>query len=207
MRKVILMALLTFASSSAMAAFTCEQIKDRKTRKSCIEDRAEKENAAEKKDNAGMRANNAFFSSPSEYSAEKKDNAGKEYPVNAESGKAVITQTCSLKGNGEASCIYKNSGNIKGSICHRLKLVVNPALALESEKLQKMVILLLSISGDTSEEICSGIVEAGDVRYNTTVVKFGGGTMDAIGHPEQRSPGELYGGRGRIWSDVVSLEQ
>lgn len=46
MRKVILMMVLAIISNSARAEFTCEKIKDKATRVSCITDRIEKEKSA-----------------------------------------------------------------------------------------------------------------------------------------------------------------
>ena len=46
MRRSIAAMLLAVASASAMAAFTCEQIKDKQTRAACIADRASKEKDA-----------------------------------------------------------------------------------------------------------------------------------------------------------------
>lgn len=43
MRRVVLMICLAVVSNSAIAEFTCEQIKDKATRASCIKDRVEKE--------------------------------------------------------------------------------------------------------------------------------------------------------------------
>lgn len=116
-------------------------------------------------------------------------------------GKAEITTGCTLNGQGDATCTFKNSGKAKGSTCQHIALLpkdgvrVNFFLGVEDAKglieafrqeLKKSK-PIFKVEGDlpdgaitinsknmiySTRAVCSGIVEAGDVRQVAAFFKF-----------------------------------
>lgn len=123
-------------------------------------------------------------------------------------GKPKISSECTLNGRGDAACIFKNTGNAKGSICEFVKLIplndevkyfygegVPQSIAdknnlkekfkseldsdLKNAKVEEPIspelidLFLNSKDGIMSTtEICSGIVEAGDIRKSEATMRF-----------------------------------
>lgn len=85
-------------------------------------------------------------------------------------GKAEIAQDCTLSGKGDVTCNFHNTGNAKGSICISMMLVPKPNL-VSFNKEQGWT--YSAGEWEASNEICSGIVEAGDVREAHAFVTFG----------------------------------
>jgi len=198
MRRVILLLMLAILSSSANAetGFTCEKIKDKATRKSCLDDRSNNEKAAavEKEREAA-----AVEKEREAAAAEKEREAAK---------KAEISSSCSLNGRSVIECTFKNAGNKKGSSCEKVVLMprknadyvpqlftllgspkVKSDLASLKIKLRGMLaaenrntinprdVAFVGILNSekmvfADNEICSGIVEAGDIRQVSTTVSF-----------------------------------
>ena len=77
--------------------------------------------------------------------------------------RAEITSKCQLSGTGEIECTFKNSGKAKGSLCHRIELINTGPIK----------IIQFKGDGISDSEICSGIVEAGDVRQTKSYMAFG----------------------------------
>ena len=73
----------------------------------------------------------------------------------ASCGKPEITNKCSTNGFGKITCDFQNNGNAKGSKCVKVKYTRNQDIIYEK-----------SFDFQTIESlpVCSGIVEAGDVR-------------------------------------------
>lgn len=141
-------------------------------------------------------------------------------------GKAEITSTCSLNGAGEAECTFKNSGKAKGSICEYIVLqqpskekapgMFTVLDLMYEEGRTEIKKKLKSVKADapipiegiylisnkqrvfSNTEICSGIVEAGDIRQVKAFLAF----MDM-----QNSPAKMCRDwTDRPWSDVCSFK-
>lgn len=188
MNKIIVLASFMFLLfpvwnvSAANSGFTCEKIKDKLTRDSCIKDRTERENAE----------------------MAKKQNE----PVNS---RAKITSKCTLSVGGLAECTFRNTGNAKGSLCEYVILTPknsdykphNFRMATQKYVIEKIAILKQELrekiairSGNgkdilekytyvlnsenltiSDEPICSGLVEAGDIRQVTDTPFFMGNSL------------------------------
>lgn len=216
MRRVILLMMLAIMSSSvnAESGFTCEKIKDKATRKSCLDDRVNNEKAA-----AAVKEREAAAAV-----AEKEREAAK---------KAEISSTCSLNGRSVIECTFKNSGNKKGSSCEKVVLMprksddsyvpkifmvlgsqnIKSKIALQKQLVREILakegknnISTLEDAGLASgilnsermvlsdNEICSGIVESGDIRQVSTTVSF-----------YKKSVYEICGEAGEAWSVICSF--
>lgn len=217
MRRVILLLMLAILSGSANAetGFTCEKIKDKATRKSCLDDRGNTEKAAA----AAKEREAAAVASEKEREAAKK---------------AEISSSCSLSGRSVIECTFKNSGNKKGSSCEKvvlmpkklddsyvpqifrllgsdkwksdqasMKITLRGLLAAENRNTISTAPRDLDLGAGilnsekmvfADNEICSGIVESGDIRQVSANVSFFG-----------QSVNKICGGAGDVWSVICSF--
>ena len=70
-------------------------------------------------------------------------------------GKPEITHVCTANGFGKITCDFQNSGNAKGSKCLKIKYTRNQNMIFEKT---------FDFETIKSVDICSGVVESGDVR-------------------------------------------
>ena len=119
-----------------------------------------------------------------------------------DAGKAEITSDCSMNGGGDVACVFKNTGSAKGSTCQYIALTPKKDdVVLFSQDESRLKILnamkeavkksgISEVKGDqtippmlmflllnkniavSDQEVCSGIVEAGDIRESKTSVAF-----------------------------------
>lgn len=205
MRRVILLMMLAIMSSSvnAESGFTCEKIKDEATRKSCLDDRVNNEKAA---------------AAVKEMEAAKKAEISSTCSLN---GRSVIECTFKNSGNKQGRSCEKvvlmprksgdsyvpkifmalGSQNIKSKIALKKQLVrkilakegKNSISTLEDADLASGILdserMVLS-----DNEICSGIVESGDIRQVSTTVSF-----------YKNSIYEICGEAGEAWSVICSF--
>lgn len=173
-------------SNATSSEFTCEKIKDKVTRDSCIQDRTERGNEAvfkKRKKNVNLIAN--------------------------------ITSTCTLSGAGLAKCTFSNSGNVKGSLCKYFVLVptdnddekqfykplmfvligernrtekvmqniqeLKQKIALGKTNRKELLFSSFYLNNEnmliSDDPICSGLVEAGDIRQVTATPFFMGQSL------------------------------
>lgn len=117
-------------------------------------------------------------------------------------GKAEITSSCTLNGGGDVQCTFKNIGKAKGGTCEYMALVpkegadasyfllaedtriiealkqLKNALSTKSFKVEDQLPSEVLRFLDTKNkmygdgEICSGIIDVGDIRQVTAFIQF-----------------------------------
>lgn len=142
-------------------------------------------------------------------------------------GKPEITSECSLSGRGDVKCTFKNSGKSKGSSCEHIVLAPKKEGMIffsSSQKLyeeakkgtKKMGLVKIDSTNGikaifpflinnekfivSHQEICSGIVEPGDIRESNSQVEFLSNMS-----PFQVCDGKIATIIGGTWADNCSF--
>lgn len=128
MRKFILMMVLAVVSNSAMAEFTCEKIKDKATRTSCIKDRVENEKAAEAKKEleAAEKEMAAKHAEEARITAAQRDNevkAAENLTKSKRNFDNALRSALALSAATEVGVSYTNFGGLLNNLATEIAMV------------------------------------------------------------------------------------